>query len=93
MALNRLRKFVVEGSVVSVNLTLLNANRNAVSLRNLVRLASLLETPAYFNKAQETVRAFRLSLSKFPFAIPALVASFMLVSNGQKEASVCERWV
>ncbi|OAD00075.1 hypothetical protein MUCCIDRAFT_113528 [Mucor lusitanicus CBS 277.49] len=54
---------------------------NAVSLRNLVRLASLLEVSAYFNKAQETVSAFRLSLSKFPFAIPALVASFMLVSN------------
>ncbi|KAG2205831.1 hypothetical protein INT47_004014 [Mucor saturninus] len=58
---------------------------NAVSLRNLVRLASLLEEPSYASKAQETVHAFRLSLSKFPFAIPALVASFMLVSNGLKE--------
>lgn len=59
--------------------------RNAVSLRNLVRLASLLEISDYSNKARETVQSFRLSLSKFPFAIPALVASFMLVSNGLKE--------
>lgn len=54
-------------------------------MRNLVRLASLLEEPSYAKKAQDTVHAFRLSLSKFPFAIPALVASFMLVTNGLKE--------
>ncbi|CEP13031.1 hypothetical protein [Parasitella parasitica] len=64
---------------------------NAVSLRNLARLASLLEVPVYMNKAQETVQAFRLSLSKFPFAIPALVASFMLVSNGLKEIVLAGR--
>ncbi|GAA5798382.1 hypothetical protein HPULCUR_003784 [Helicostylum pulchrum] len=58
---------------------------NSVSLRNLVRLASLLELPEYSSKAQSTVNAFKLSLSKFPFAIPALVAAFMLVSNGLKE--------
>jgi uncharacterized protein YyaL (SSP411 family) len=62
--------------------------RNSVSLRNLVRLASLLEVPVYLSKAQETVQAFRLSLSKFPFALPALVASFMLVSNGLKEVLI-----
>lgn len=59
--------------------------RNSVSLRNLVRLASLLELPEYSSKAQDTVYAFKLSLAKFPFAIPALVAAFMLVSNGLKE--------
>jgi uncharacterized protein YyaL (SSP411 family) len=58
---------------------------NAVSLRNLVRLSSLLEIPVYQSKAKETVQSFKLSLSKFPFAIPALVASFMLVANGLLE--------
>ncbi|RCH88557.1 Spermatoproteinsis-associated protein 20, partial [Rhizopus stolonifer] len=58
---------------------------NAVSLRNLVRLASLLQVSEYNTKAKETANAFKLSLTKFPFAIPALVASFMLATNGLKE--------
>lgn len=60
---------------------------NAVSLRNLVRLAALLEASSYSIKAEKTVQSFRLSLSKFPFAIPALVASFMLVTHGLKEVN------
>lgn len=64
-----------------------------MSLRNLLRLSSLLEVPVYQSKARETVESFRLSLSKFPFAIPALVASFMLVANGLKEVSSLSKLV
>jgi uncharacterized protein YyaL (SSP411 family) len=84
MVLNHLRMFNEIDYPWNVQLTLFNY-RNAVSLRNLVRLAVLLQDPSYSKKAEETVQSFRLSLSKFPFAIPALVASFMLVTRGLKE--------
>ncbi|KAI8377311.1 spermatogenesis-associated protein 20 [Blakeslea trispora] len=58
---------------------------NAISLRNLVRLGTLLEKSEWITLAKETAYAFKLSLTKFPFAIPALVASFMLVTFGLKE--------
>ncbi|KAI8328592.1 Six-hairpin glycosidase-like protein [Choanephora cucurbitarum] len=60
---------------------------NAVSLRNLVRLGTLLEKPAWTTLAKETAYAFKLSLTKFPFAIPALVSAFMLATSGLKEVN------
>ncbi|KAI9486083.1 MAG: spermatogenesis-associated protein 20 [Benjaminiella poitrasii] len=58
---------------------------NAVTLRNLIRLSSVLEISSYLTKAQGIIRSFTLSLSKFPFAVPALVDAFMLLTKGFKE--------
>lgn len=35
--------------------------------------------------ARKTIESFHLGLSKFPFALPALVSSFLLLENGVKE--------
>jgi uncharacterized protein YyaL (SSP411 family) len=37
------------------------------------------------NMAQKTIESFQLGLSKFPFALPALVSSFLLLEYGVKE--------
>ncbi|KAF7721534.1 Spermatoproteinsis-associated protein 20 [Apophysomyces ossiformis] len=58
---------------------------NAVSLKNLVRLGTLLEEQSYVAKAQDTLEAFELAMSRFPFAMPALVDTFLLMSQGVKQ--------
>ncbi|KAI8377645.1 spermatogenesis-associated protein 20 [Radiomyces spectabilis] len=58
---------------------------NAVSLYNLICLGTLFDHRAYQKHQQEVVNAFYLALSKFPFALPALVSSFLVLSNGLKE--------
>ncbi|KAI8979591.1 hypothetical protein BDF20DRAFT_870526 [Mycotypha africana] len=58
---------------------------NSVSLRNLVRLSVLLNNRQYAKKAEATAKSFNHTLKKFPFTVPALVASFMLLSKGVKE--------
>ncbi|ORZ20617.1 spermatogenesis-associated protein 20 [Absidia repens] len=60
---------------------------NAVSASNLIRLAHLLtsKTDTYMAMAKTTIESFQLGLSKFPFALPALVSSFLLMDKGVKE--------
>ncbi|KAF7723650.1 Spermatoproteinsis-associated protein 20 [Apophysomyces ossiformis] len=58
---------------------------NAVSVKNLWRLGTLLDVDDYLKKATETVKSFDLALSKFPFALPALLAGLMLITKGLKE--------
>ncbi|OAD77087.1 hypothetical protein PHYBLDRAFT_123082 [Phycomyces blakesleeanus NRRL 1555(-)] len=58
---------------------------NSVSLRNLIRLGTVFEIPGYFEKAKQTAESFRLILTQFPYAIPAVLSSFLLFSEGLKE--------
>ncbi|KAG0188817.1 spermatogenesis-associated protein 20 [Apophysomyces sp. BC1034] len=58
---------------------------NAVSLKNLIRLGTLLEEQSYVTKAQDTLEAFELAMSRFPYAMPALVNTFLLMSQGVKQ--------
>ncbi|KAI7906412.1 spermatogenesis-associated protein 20 [Cokeromyces recurvatus] len=58
---------------------------NSIALKNLIRLSSLLGISSYHTKAQDTVQSFRLTLSQYPFALPALVDAFTLLSKGLKE--------
>ncbi|KAI8145227.1 spermatogenesis-associated protein 20 [Fennellomyces sp. T-0311] len=62
---------------------------NAVSVHNLIRLSTLLQNTSYSKVAQETIDNFQSDLGKLPFAMPALVTSFLLVATGVKE--VCEK--
>ena len=59
--------------------------RNAVSLRNLVRLGTILEQEDYVVKARNTIGSFANSVSKYPFAMPSLLGSFLLMVNGVKQ--------
>ncbi|KAG2219593.1 hypothetical protein INT45_004844 [Circinella minor] len=63
---------------------------NAISVRNLIRLSTLLqkESSRYNKIAQDTIESFYTELSKFPFAMPALVSSFLLVAKGVKEVVI-----
>ncbi|KAI8142713.1 spermatogenesis-associated protein 20 [Fennellomyces sp. T-0311] len=58
---------------------------NAVSLRNLVRLGTILEQEDYVVKARNTVGSFSTSLTEFSFAMPTLLGSFLLMANGVKQ--------
>lgn len=58
---------------------------NAVALKNLARLSFSLGNDEYMKKAQATVQAFQVPLTKYPFALPAFVSSFILVVHGSKE--------
>ncbi|KAI7852213.1 hypothetical protein BDC45DRAFT_513720 [Circinella umbellata] len=58
---------------------------NAVSLRNLVRLGTILEQEDYVVKARNTIGSFANSVSKYPFAMPSLLGSFLLMVNGVKQ--------
>ncbi|KAI8089097.1 spermatogenesis-associated protein 20 [Halteromyces radiatus] len=60
---------------------------NAVSASNLIRLSTLLtgKESLYMEMAKKTIESFRLGLSKFPFALPAMVSSFLLLHHGVKE--------
>ncbi|KAI8329933.1 Six-hairpin glycosidase-like protein [Chlamydoabsidia padenii] len=60
---------------------------NAVSVDNLIRLSTLLtsKSTAYITMARKTIESFQLGLSKFPFALPALVSSFLLLEKGVKK--------
>lgn len=61
---------------------------NSVTLGNLVRLGTLLEQEEYVTMARKTVGSFSTSFSRFPYAMPALLGSFMLMVNGIKQ--VCD---
>ena len=63
--------------------------RNAISARNLIRLSTLLEKKSseYTKIAQDTIESFYTELSKFSFAMPAFVSSFLLVAKGVKEVN------
>ena len=41
----------------------------------------------YIKIAQDTIESFYTELSKFPFAMPAFVSSFLLVAKGVKEVN------
>ncbi|KAI9490676.1 hypothetical protein BDB00DRAFT_836882 [Zychaea mexicana] len=58
---------------------------NAISLRNLVRLGTILEQEDYVVKARNTIGSFSTSISQYPFAMPALLGSFLLMVNGVKQ--------
>ncbi|CDS12674.1 hypothetical protein LRAMOSA04860 [Lichtheimia ramosa] len=58
---------------------------NSVTLGNLVRLGTLLEQEEYVTMARKTVGSFSTSFSRFPYAMPALLGSFMLMVNGIKQ--------
>ncbi|CAO3620606.1 unnamed protein product [Cunninghamella blakesleeana] len=60
---------------------------NAVSINNLVLLSSIITSKSveYLDKARSTISSFSLALTKFPFALPALVSSLLLLENGVKE--------
>ncbi|KAG0179874.1 spermatogenesis-associated protein 20 [Apophysomyces sp. BC1021] len=58
---------------------------NAVSVKNLWRLGTLFDIQDYKQKALDTVGSFELAFSKFPFALPALVASLMFMSKNVKQ--------
>ncbi|KAI8081745.1 uncharacterized protein BX664DRAFT_341183 [Halteromyces radiatus] len=58
---------------------------NAVSLKNLVRLGTIIENQSYVTKAQDTVDCFNMAMSRFPYAMPALVTSFLLMYHGAKQ--------
>ncbi|KAI9033859.1 hypothetical protein CLU79DRAFT_725882 [Phycomyces nitens] len=58
---------------------------NSVSLKNLIRLGTLFEVPDYLYMAKHTVESFNLILAKFPFAIPGVLSSFLLLADSVKE--------
>ncbi|ORY93393.1 hypothetical protein BCR43DRAFT_376106 [Syncephalastrum racemosum] len=58
---------------------------NAVSLKNLTRLGTLLSKQEYTHKVQDTIEAFQLALTKFPFGMPAFVSAYLLADVGVKE--------
>ncbi|CAO3608917.1 unnamed protein product [Cunninghamella blakesleeana] len=58
---------------------------NAISLKNLVRLGTILENKSYVTKAQDTLDCFNFAVSRFPYAMPALVTSFLLMYHGVKQ--------
>ncbi|CAO3613768.1 unnamed protein product [Cunninghamella echinulata] len=60
---------------------------NAVSANNLIQLASIITSKSadYLEKARDTINSFSLALTKFPFALPAMVSSLLLLENGIKE--------
>ncbi|KAI9306859.1 spermatogenesis-associated protein 20 [Cunninghamella echinulata] len=58
---------------------------NAISLKNLVRLGTILENKSYVTKAQDTLDCFNYAVSRFPYAMPALVSSFLLMYHGVKQ--------
>ncbi|PHZ17329.1 DUF255-domain-containing protein [Rhizopus microsporus ATCC 52813] len=65
---------------------------NAVALKNLARLSFFLGNDEYMKKAQATVQAFQVPLTKYPFALPAFVSSFILVAHGSKEIVLAGRF-
>lgn len=62
--------------------------RNAISLKNLVRLGTILENKSYVTKAQDTLDCFNYAVSRFPYAMPALVSSFLLMYHGVKQVKL-----
>lgn len=62
--------------------------RNAISTRNLCRLAGILGDEEYSRKARSTVDSFQTALKRFPFAMPAFVYGLLLTATGIKEVRV-----
>ncbi|KAI8391400.1 spermatogenesis-associated protein 20 [Radiomyces spectabilis] len=58
---------------------------NGVSLKNLIRLGTLLEDQSYVTKAQDTLAAFNVAVTRFPYAVPSLVTDFQLMTHGTKQ--------
>ncbi|KAG2175483.1 hypothetical protein INT43_001130 [Umbelopsis isabellina] len=58
---------------------------NAVSVKNLLRLGQLLEEESLISRATESVISFHTILTKYPFAMPALVSSYMMHDRGLKQ--------
>ncbi|KAI8577105.1 hypothetical protein K450DRAFT_253677 [Umbelopsis ramanniana AG] len=58
---------------------------NAVALKNLLRLGQALEDHAMIDRAGFTVTSFHSMLTKYPFAMPALVSSYMMYDKGVKQ--------
>ncbi|KAM3588494.1 hypothetical protein VKS41_000938 [Umbelopsis sp. WA50703] len=58
---------------------------NAVAIKNLLRLGQLLEEESLISRATESLISFHTILTKYPFAMPALVSSYMLYDKGLKQ--------
>ncbi|CAO3661957.1 unnamed protein product [Umbelopsis ramanniana] len=58
---------------------------NAVALKNLLRLGQALEDHSMIDRAEHTVTSFHSMLTQYPFAMPALVSSYMMYDKGVKQ--------
>ncbi|KAI8328880.1 spermatogenesis-associated protein 20 [Chlamydoabsidia padenii] len=58
---------------------------NAISLKNLVRLGTILEKDSYVTNAQSTLDWSYRAMSQYPYAMPALVTSSLLMYHGVKQ--------
>ncbi|KAI8061759.1 spermatogenesis-associated protein 20 [Gongronella butleri] len=64
---------------------------NAVALKNLIRLGTILERDEYVTKAQETLDCFGRGMETFPYAMPSLVSSYLLMHHGVKQIVLAGR--
>ncbi|CAO3595692.1 unnamed protein product [Absidia cylindrospora] len=58
---------------------------NAISLKNLVRLGTIVEEGSYVTNAQSTLDWSSMAMARFPYAMPALVTSSLLMDHGPKQ--------
>lgn len=60
---------------------------NAISLRNLIRLGTIMEKSDYVTHAQGTLDWSYRAMAQYPYAMPALVTSSLLMYHGVKQVS------
>lgn len=60
---------------------------NAISLKNLIRLGTIMEKSDYVTHAQGTLDWSYRAMAQYPYAMPALVTSSLLMYHGVKQAS------
>lgn len=60
---------------------------NAVAIKNLLRLGQVLENKSLIDRANESIISFHTILTKYPFAMPALVSAYMMYDKGIKQVS------
>ncbi|ORX62911.1 spermatogenesis-associated protein 20-like protein [Hesseltinella vesiculosa] len=64
---------------------------NAVALKNLIRLGTVLEHQEYVAKAQDTLGCFIKGMEAFPYAMPSLVSCYLLMHHGTKQIVLAGR--
>jgi uncharacterized protein YyaL (SSP411 family) len=82
---NRLGMSTLSFHLPLLLLLLTSQYSNAVAIKNLLRLGQLLEEESLISRATESLISFHTILTKYPFAMPALVSSYMLYDKGLKQ--------